>query len=685
MKYTEAHNPRPILASKEGAPPVLRRTSPAHRGRASRVVVPPFPGTHNTLPLFTPISDAAPDGRVLRLCRTLDSEVYNLVSRSPAQLARHGVALLFSGTLGLVASGAAPALAQKAPAEKAEVTEESTFFASVDVRVVNIEVVVTDRSGQPVPGLTASDFELYEDGKRVEISHFYGPGTAGGAAQESEASAPTTTTTLEAPAAPTEPGVPRTGSLDDTPEGRLQLAVFVDHLSLPPFARKRLGDSLQTFFDSRSGRNDHVLLAGYDGGLRLREIPPSDGEALRAALREEMDRPARGLDTAVARRRVLEEIQRASLPGNGAGPDSSAAEADSVQAGIRLYAQAQNAQDRRTLAALSSVIDAMSGLPGRRALLWVGGGLSLRPADLLIEAFRRKYENTPYQDFMTTIEAFQDDTTGKIEELTAHANAQRVTIYGLALPDGSLGVSAENPGDSLLPTDLGRNEEFARTFGIEIAAAGTGGLAAAANADPGRFLNRIKSELTSAYLLSYSPLRPPDRRFHSIEVRPRDRRLKIRHREADRDQTTDERMKERTATALLLDAPAGADPDDNRLLARVEIEAERPGTGGTVELSLLVKVPMAKLVLLPQENVHEGKLRIYVGAKDTKGRLSEITIVDAPIRVPNESLLTALGQIVGVRVTLVLRAGAHKIAAGLMDDLGRAESVALTRYAPAGQ
>ncbi len=597
----------------------------------------------------------------------------------PRSTTRQVVLFLLVAALGTTATPAAKKPVKPAEAaDTADSTEESTFFASVDVRVVNIEVVVTDKSGKPVPGLSAADFELFEDGKRVEISHFYGPGTP-----EESPTIETTTPALETPGHPAEPAAPRSGSLDDTPEGRLQLAVFVDHLSLPPFARKRLGESLQTFFDARSGRNDHVLLAGYDGGLRLSEIPPGDGEALRTALREEMDRPARGLDASAARRRVLEEIQRASLPSGGERPDSSEMEAGSVQAAIRLYTQTQNAQDRRTIAALSSVIDAMSGLPGRRAVLWVGGGLSLRPADMLIEAFRRKYENTPYQDFLSTVEGFQDDTTDKVEELTKHANAQRVTIYGLALPDGSLGVSAENPGDSLLPTDLGRNEEFARTFGIEIAASGTGGLAAAANADPGRFLARIKNELTSAYLLSYSPTRPADKRFHSIDVRMRDRRFKIRHREADRDQTTDERMKERTATALLLDSPSDAGPDANPLDAQIEIEAERPGKGGTVELALLVKVPMAKLVLLPQENVHEGKLRIYVGAKDAKGRLSAITIVDAPIRVPNENLLTALGQIVGCRVTLVLRPGTHEIAAGIWDDLGRAETVVVTRYSPA--
>ena len=60
---------------------------------------------------------------------------------------------------------ALPALAQDAPA--------SDFFETVDVNVVNVEVYVTDKEGNPVPGLTQDDFVLLEDGDPVEISNFY--------------------------------------------------------------------------------------------------------------------------------------------------------------------------------------------------------------------------------------------------------------------------------------------------------------------------------------------------------------------------------------------------------------------------------------------------------------------------------------------------------------------------------
>ena len=46
------------------------------------------------------------------------------------------------------------------------------FSDVIDVRVVNVEAVVTDRSGNRIRGLEAKDFELLVDGEPVPITHF---------------------------------------------------------------------------------------------------------------------------------------------------------------------------------------------------------------------------------------------------------------------------------------------------------------------------------------------------------------------------------------------------------------------------------------------------------------------------------------------------------------------------------
>jgi VWFA-related protein len=47
-----------------------------------------------------------------------------------------------------------------------------TFDETIDVRVVNVEAVVTDSAGRKVPGLKAADFRLLVDGREVPIEYF---------------------------------------------------------------------------------------------------------------------------------------------------------------------------------------------------------------------------------------------------------------------------------------------------------------------------------------------------------------------------------------------------------------------------------------------------------------------------------------------------------------------------------
>ena len=66
----------------------------------------------------------------------------------------------------VLACGGASGLGADEPPARVEVGE------SIDVRVVNVEAVVTDRRGHPVRGLAAADFQLLVDGREVPIDYF---------------------------------------------------------------------------------------------------------------------------------------------------------------------------------------------------------------------------------------------------------------------------------------------------------------------------------------------------------------------------------------------------------------------------------------------------------------------------------------------------------------------------------
>src|SRR6185295_13063464 len=106
--------------------------------------------------------------------------------------------------LGLLAALAVPLLAQEPP-------PEDSFAEAVEVSVVNLDVFVTDKKGQPLNGLKREDFEVYEDGKPVEISNFYA---------ESRTEAPVAAEG-KAPA-------------DRPQDQRLRLVVFADDVNTEP-------------------------------------------------------------------------------------------------------------------------------------------------------------------------------------------------------------------------------------------------------------------------------------------------------------------------------------------------------------------------------------------------------------------------------------------------------------------
>lgn len=65
-----------------------------------------------------------------------------------------------------------PLVAQKAP-PKTPPGELQPLTERIDVRVIGVDVVVTDKKGNAVNGLTRDDFQIFENGIEKPISNFY--------------------------------------------------------------------------------------------------------------------------------------------------------------------------------------------------------------------------------------------------------------------------------------------------------------------------------------------------------------------------------------------------------------------------------------------------------------------------------------------------------------------------------
>lgn len=561
----------------------------------------------------------------------------------------------------LVPPGAA---AQEPPAQE-------TFYESIDVEVVNLEVFVTDRQGNRVVGLTREDFEILEGSKPVEVTNFFAVATG----------APAVAGPIEPiePAGPTGQTQPPTAPpIDD--EQRLHLAIVIDNLSLTAPTRNRLLKSLREEVIPRLKPGDLALVGTYEGSnIELAQGLTGDRTALLAALDEVAKGAPRGIERSMEKRRILKDIETSTSPAGGEGNSADAAVmvTESVYAGIRLYAQQLYNETRGTLEALTRFTDALAGLPGRKALLYVGGGLSVRPGEALFQAYQNRFPETAREAGASPLDSFQHDLTQFFDQATDHANGNRVTFYTLGATEELAGLSAESGGFAAWGSELERMETFNMTESLQRLADATGGLSSVNGINPGPILARMRDDFDSYYSLGYMPEARKDGKHRRVEVRlPNRRDLVVRHRDGRRERTDRDRMTDRTLAALLLD------PGKNPLEVELEMVKETRNDKGQMQVEVLVKFPLAKLVLLPQGTFHEGRVSLFVSARDTKGRSSPVQEIAIPIRVPNDQLLTALGQTAAYKMPLLLRPEEHRIAVAVRDELGNVDAAVTTSYTP---
>lgn len=154
------------------------------------------------------------------------------------------------------------------------------FVETVDVSVVNVDVYVTDRDGNPVTGLTQDDFELRVDGKPETITNFFA--VTGGAVIETTA-AEVEAETPEEPAPRRPTAAPPTEA--EVPESqRLWMVIYVDNSNLDPLNRNRVFRQLREFLHDTVDATDQVMVMSYERTLNVRQPFTSDAQAVARTL-----------------------------------------------------------------------------------------------------------------------------------------------------------------------------------------------------------------------------------------------------------------------------------------------------------------------------------------------------------------------------------------------------------------
>lgn len=548
-----------------------------------------------------------------------------------------------AGLLTAVLASLPAAAAPQSPARPAE--ELEPFGGSVHVSIVNVDVYVTDKEGNPVTGLTAADFEVLDDGRPVEVTNFY-------AVEDGRptATAPRPIVTEAPRPEPIEPAE------ELPPEQKLRLVIFVDNFNILPLERNRIIPDLRAFVLHQLEEDDEVLLVTYDRALNVRHPFTTDHPRIADVLLELED--LSGFRTArdAQRREAIRSIEDAE------------GETEALT-WARNYAEAEMLEIRETISSLRDLLDSFAGLPGRKVMLHVSSGVPMVAGQELFEAVDVRFDAS-----RALMEAGRYDVSRDYDSLAAQANAHRVSFYmldaGGLRPDVFGGAEYTAIRSAGSRSRINSAAEANHQSTLHYLANRTGGRAIVNRNDIFPVLEEVSETLHTYYSLGYPERQSGDGRYHRIEVKVGRPGVEVRHRDGYRSRSSKDRMIDRVRTALsytFVDNPLGVEARPGRPVQQDRNEFLVP---------VQVRIPLENVVLLPRaDGKAEARLRLFVAAIDDQGRASGIEEVPVGFRLPAEHLEAARKESYIYTHRLLMRPGRQKLAIGVLDEIGAMHSV----------
>jgi VWFA-related protein len=532
-------------------------------------------------------------------------------------------ASLVLGILLLVVRGGARG--QAAPAPPPVSAASADFGERIDVRAVNVEVVVTDAQGKRVRGLGAEDFRLLVDGREERIDYY------AEVADGETAPAPAGPAALSAASAPATALAPPPGLAGGGRVGTSYL-VFLDDAFAVASQRNAALSTLERDL-SLLGPADRMAIVAFDGkGLIVLSRWTGDVAVLEKALAQAAKRKTHG-SRIVANRRGDQRATAIDMQDLyddadllGVVPTLDVSEIWQNASGVGKAASAAAATLR--------------GLPlpeGRRVMMVLAGGWPWDGDPRALLPLTATANRLGYTLYPVHVAGF--------DPLVEAANAEVASV-------GISADSRQQSGGGPIVNGWERVSEAA----LKNLAKATGGVAAL-NRD--HALRQVVEDTRSYYWLGFSPIWRADDRPHSITVTVRRSGLSVRNRKSFFDLAPGTAAG-LTAESLLL---LGGDPTRKRL--QVTAEAKRSIDRKVFELPLTLMIPSEVLTPLPDpagSHVVQGWLSF--ASLDEKGGRA---------RLPSQSLRAELpeaprpGGFVRFHATLRLRRAAQRLVVSVQD------------------
>jgi VWFA-related protein len=512
----------------------------------------------------------------------------------------------------------------------------STLTEHIDVHVIGVDVVVTDKKGNSVTGLTKEDFRIFENGEEKPISNF-------SEIDGRVAKPPVTTGAAPAPETPA-------AKKEEIPgQWKRRIILYIDNLSLAPFNRNRVFKQMKDFVKDVMRPGDEAMLATYNRSLKVRVPFTRDP----VQIQQMLDSVAGESGFGIANKSEAKDVM---------GRIRDATNYDDALADARTYASSVEHDLRQSVESINGLITTLAGVEGKKILVLTTEGFQIQPGREVFAMIDDVAREKGWQS-SSTLEAMSYNGSTQIESIAKTANANGITIYAVhagGLAAGSEGTSADN--QQAISYNVTSAAVSNTTESLQLMAELTGGLATTrTNNFAGAFKN-IERDLDSYYSLGYRAGTERVDRQRTLEVRVNNRALTVRNRQTFVEKSTFQDMSDRVIANLLYRTKS------NDLGVRVKVNAPIPADD-LFKIPVEVQIPVDNLTLLQQGEAYMGGFSIYVVVGNKDGDMSDVSRKSHQITIPLADFPKSKGRYYTYTLDLMCERGLNKISIGVVDDV----------------
>lgn len=520
------------------------------------------------------------------------------------------------------------------------------YIETFEVRVVNLDVIVTDPDGKPVQGLAKSDFEIRDEGRVQEISNFseYVGGSAVTAVNAALDAAP-----VEAP----KP-LPR------------KFIFVIDDMALHPTVADKLGKQAIELVKTSMRPGDEGMILTPTNKNRILLPYTSDRDSVIRGIEHQI----RSLAFHANTRQGMEsrQFQRTLM---GAELDMEAA------SHAKRYSDLVGRRVKAFVGELQAVVNASAEVEGKKVMVIVSNSLTSEPGK---EAFRyvsAMGPKTSPNDTSTRSKFSEGQKQGlsapwidlrpMIAEVGRSAAANGMTIYCLAPDNAGLGTNTTGDDRSapVMPPSFvhGIADGTIDTFNTLTTA--TGGRYLRGDGVIGDLFQQVSSDLRAYYSLGYHAPEGESGKPRTITVRVKGHpELTVRTRRETERKTPAKEMESRVLATLMF-------PNDRNELGIEATTGRVVRERDAVVVPVQIRVPLSQLTFLPDGDRYRGSFTVTYAASTERGDFGAGDQREQVLEVAAAQLEAAKKKFFTFETNLRVPAGKLTISVGVLDPLSR--------------